>query len=58
MATKSVRDRVIDTALRLANERSWEALRLHDVATELGISLNDIRVHFREKEDLVEAKLG
>ena len=54
MATKSIRDKIIDTALRLADEHSWEALRLRDVAVELGISLDDIRVHFREKEDLVD----
>ena len=50
-----LRNRIIDTALALAEQRSWEAVRLHDVAATLGISLNDIRRQFREKEDLVDA---
>ncbi len=50
-----LRDRIVDTALALAEQRSWEAVRLHDVAAALGISLEDIRRQFREKEDLVDA---
>ena len=49
------RDVILDTALRLADASSWEAVRLHQVAAELGISLDDIRAHFREKEELVDA---
>lgn len=52
MATKN---QVLDTALALAARRSWESLRLHDVAAELQINLNDVREHFREKEDVAEA---
>ncbi len=48
-------DQIVDIALSLAEQRSWEALRLHDVAASAGISLDDIRQHFREKEDLVDA---
>jgi AcrR family transcriptional regulator len=48
-------DQIVDIALSLAEQRSWEALRLHDVAVSAGISLDDIRRHFREKEDLVDA---
>jgi len=50
-----LRDRIVDAALALAEQRSWEAVRLHDVAAALGISLDDIRRQFREKEDLVDA---
>lgn len=49
------RERIVDAALALAADSHWESLRLYDVAANLGISLNDIRWHFREKEDLVEA---
>jgi ubiquinone biosynthesis protein COQ9 len=49
------RDAIIDCALARAARSSWETLRLHEVAHELGITLNDVRRHFREKEDLVEA---
>jgi len=51
----SQRDKIVDTALVLAARHSWEALRLHDVALELGITLADIHRYFREKEELVDA---
>jgi ubiquinone biosynthesis protein COQ9 len=46
---------ILDTALQLADNRSWEALRLHDIASELGISLAQIQQHYQQKDDLVEA---
>lgn len=48
-------DQIVDTALLLAEQRSWEAVRLYDVAAALGVTLDDIRLYFREKEELVEA---
>jgi AcrR family transcriptional regulator len=50
-----LRDLIVDCALALAEERSWEAVRLHDVAARLGIPLDDVRRHFREKEEIVDA---
>lgn len=51
-----IRDGIVDTAIMLAERRSsWEAVRLHEVATELGITLDEVRRHFREKEEVVEA---
>ncbi len=47
--------KIVDTAVALAERRSWEAIRLHEVAAALDITLNDIRQHFREKEELVGA---
>ncbi len=55
MAVKSARDRIIDAALDLAGRQSWESLRLHDVAAELKLELNEVRACFREKEDITEA---
>ena len=55
MAAKSTRDKIIDAALDLAMRKSWESVRLHDVAMELDLSLNDVRAHFREKEDITDA---
>ena len=56
MAAKSnQRERIVDAALELADGQGWEAVRLFDVANAAGISLDDIRAHFREKEDLVDA---
>ncbi|WP_295625829.1 TetR/AcrR family transcriptional regulator [uncultured Nitrosomonas sp.] len=50
-----LRDTIVDTAVVIAECSSWEAVRLFDVATQLNISLDDIRLYFREKEDLVDA---
>jgi|GEM_PF-5086124 len=50
MAEASLRDRIVDKALALAEESgSWESVRLHQVAQALAIPLDDIRAHFREK---------
>ena len=44
-------DQIVGAAVGLGEQKSWEAVRLHDVAAVLGISLDDVRAHFREKED-------
>lgn len=51
----TLRDSIVNAAIALGEERSWEAVRLHEVAARLGITLDDIRQHFREKEDIVDA---
>ena len=48
-------NKIVDCALELAEQGSWESVRLHDIAVALGIGLNDIRRHFREKEEIAEA---
>jgi ubiquinone biosynthesis protein COQ9 len=55
MAPSEMREAIVDAALTLADAHSWEAVRLYDVAAMLGIGLDDVRVFFREKEDVVEA---
>ncbi|MDZ7737004.1 MAG: TetR/AcrR family transcriptional regulator [Gammaproteobacteria bacterium] len=54
-ADTDIREPIVDTAVELAEESSWEAVRLHDIASRLDITLDDIRRHFREKEDIVDA---
>lgn len=51
----TLRDDIVDAALALGGRCGWEAVRLHQVASALGITLDDVRRHFREKEDLVDA---
>ena len=46
---------ILDTALQLAEEKSWEKLRLQDIAAQLDINLDDIRKHYAQKDDLVDA---
>lgn len=48
-------DQIIDTAIELGERTSWEAVRLHDVATGLGITLDDVRAHFQKKDNIVDA---
>jgi ubiquinone biosynthesis protein COQ9 len=57
MATQSphTRSHIVDAAITLAEAGSWEAVRLYDVAEALGITLDEIRLHFAEKEDVVDA---
>jgi len=50
-----LREPILEAALELAAEASWEAVRLHQVAERLGISLDQVRHEFAEKEDLVDA---
>jgi ubiquinone biosynthesis protein COQ9 len=49
------RDAIVDAALVLAEQRSWEAVRLHEVAKALSVTLDELRAHFREKEEIVDA---
>lgn len=54
-AQSDIASAILDTALQIANETSWEQLHLHDVAEQLDITLNDVRAHYPQKDDLVEA---
>lgn len=46
---------ILDSALRLADVCGWERLHLFDIAADLGVGLDAIAVHYREKDQLVEA---
>jgi AcrR family transcriptional regulator len=50
-------DKILDTALDLAEACGWERLHLHDLATALDCDLAAIAKHYRQKDDLVEAWL-
>jgi AcrR family transcriptional regulator len=54
---RPTRDRIVDAAIDLAERDGWAAVRLHEVAAACNAGLGDIRVHFREKEDIVDAWL-
>lgn len=55
MSRSPTADRILDTALSLAAARHWESVRLAEVAGELGVGLDAIHQHFRDKEALVDA---
>ena len=46
---------IVDTALMLADEKGWESVRLYQVAEILHKPLQEIRLHFREKEEIIDA---
>jgi len=50
-----LKNRIVDAAVALAEETSWERVRLFEVAQRLGVALPDVQVCFREKEEIVDA---
>jgi AcrR family transcriptional regulator len=58
MATNSrstVRDRVVDAALELAEERGWANVRLYQVAERAGVPLARIGAEFRDLDAVANA---
>ena len=53
-STVITKDDILDVSLALAASTSWDTLRLHDVAMELDVSLADIQLLVREKDDVAE----
>lgn len=51
------REQIVDAAITLAERDGWEAVRLHEVATACDAGLDDIRAHFREKDEIIDAWL-
>lgn len=47
--------RILDVALMLGERSGWDALHLHEVADDMGIGLDEIQRHYRQKDDLAEA---
>ncbi len=49
--------RIVDTAVELAEQGGFEAVRLRDVASHAGVALGTLYRRFRSKEDLLLAAL-
>jgi AcrR family transcriptional regulator len=49
--------RIVETAVELAEQGGFEAVRLRDVAAESGAALGTVYRYFRSKEDLLVAAL-
>lgn len=54
---RPARERIVDAAIELAERDGWEAVRLHQVADACDAGLDDIRQHFREKDEIIDAWL-
>ena len=55
MPRTKLEDKILQTALSMAERQAWEAIHLHEIAAKLGISLDQIRSYYPQKDDLVEA---
>ncbi len=56
--SRPLEERIVDTALELAEEAGWEGVRLHRVADRLGVALGDVRAHYRDLDAVADAWLG
>jgi AcrR family transcriptional regulator len=54
-SSQQLAERILDSAVRLAEGSSWEYLRLHNIARDMGITLAVVQRFYRQKDDLVEA---
>jgi AcrR family transcriptional regulator len=52
---RTVRDRIVDAALVVAEERGWANVRLYQVAERAGVSLAVIGAEFRDQDALANA---
>ena len=52
---KNIEHKILNSALKLAEDSSWENVQLRDVAKDLDISLFEIHRYYSQKDDLVEA---
>lgn len=48
-------DRILDTALEVAEERGWRAVRLVDVAERLDMAPTELLRHYRDKDAVADA---
>ncbi|MDI9817920.1 MULTISPECIES: TetR/AcrR family transcriptional regulator [unclassified Legionella] len=55
MTLQITADKIVDTALHLAEASSWERLRLFEIAEQLDIPITKIHTYFREKDELIDA---
>ena len=54
----TVRDRIVDAALELGEERGWANVRLYQVAEHAGVPLSIIGAEFRDLDALANAWFG
>lgn len=52
------RDKILDVAIKLAEEGGFENVRQRDVAAQAGVALGTLYKRFRSKEEILSAALG
>ena len=55
VAKNNIEQKILNSALTLAEDSSWEEVQLRDIAKNLEISLFEIHQYYSQKDDLVEA---
>ena len=53
--TEDLATAIVETALDLAEELGWSAVRLHEVAARLKIPMSDLLAHYRDKDAIADA---
>ena len=48
-------EQIVDAALALGEQRTWDAVHLYDIAAHLNVGLGEIERHFRNKDEIAEA---
>lgn len=48
-------ERIVDTAIELAEEVSWDGVRLREVADRLGITMAELQDHYRDLDGVADA---
>jgi AcrR family transcriptional regulator len=54
----AVRDRIVDAALEIAEERGWANVRLYQVAEHAGVPLAEVGAEFRDLDAVANAWFG
>ena len=54
---RKTRDLIIQTALKLFSQKGFEAVSVRDIAAELELTAPALYVHFKSKQDILEAIL-
>lgn len=49
------KNRILDTALRLFNEKGLSQVTLRTIASEMGISQGNLNYHYKKREDIIVA---
>ena len=55
--TKETKLRICDEAVRLFNERGYEAVSMRDIASAAGTTIGNMTYHFSKKQDLLDRLL-
>ena len=56
--TEDLATAIVETALELAEELGWDAVRLHEVAARLKIPMSELLAHYRDKDAIADAWFG